>query len=1013
MSASMTESSIETHTWPSIYRLRRFSAKDKNIGRLLPVVDLASLEETISPSALIIFTFLRRSMHFLGRAVQLDCHHSYIESIDIQLNQHTLIILANAALNDRRLISKLSVYLTTIEQAYHWPRDVPRKTPRNIEEHKLIFQVLLHEELHSFLKDNVRNLDDLHHISTHTINRALKLSRNLICEALSWAKQLSRYKYQDDANLLYRTSRGDWYDQSHYEDEESHLEFGRLHETTHTNGTQRRLQELFEKSGALSTLQRFPELMTGLPSTSSAICAGLMTLQQAIVLCREELYNMMFDEVIWGKTFARFSKGVGASDIGGGGADTPLFKMIDALCGREKEDISAALLQELDFRSQFFPPNMRRLINALSQAPSLRRCVATAGASDELKRAFNGLQQIYYDLYKMHRKKAMRILLSLSAGQQGTSSGTQKAASPSQHIMASLSQSMDGRFGCSPEIYQIDAICTSRPLIEGESTCILGAQVLVELATPLVVLPGDAVSLAININNEGWLTRTYSVTSIVEAGVSEEQRLSCPLASALEICVRITGANVSTYICNQEIPFVAKVMVLPSPHFRLALNKSSTDQTFLFGQGAGVGIFTGWLKGQSTSVGSYNIIVGVRDPHYLPFKQELWQLAKRPNVKVIIATPNLSLFAHEFLVSMGLVAFSGRVDAYIKQLSQWGEIDAYICGCAEFGVSMIAAISEHQKEVPRCSPFSPLYSPIFTSRAPRIRLHVSSTGKFDAVDNCGLRCITSAELALHNMPQDVWVAIGSRVYDITPFIKFHPGGEKIILHVAGRQGKDLMDMIHGNSFEVQAILAQFLIGRLIPDIIPSTSLASITDWEQRLESLVQMQNNLTNGSRFERWPQPNMPHPSESPPAYVIRTSVSQFISRWSSWAEAATKSDTTKSNFETEYEIGAGLAYVHAQTDSLTDAVDFFLKQTFDMSFDSKFECTGALALTYTVYAQIVSSIQHGLQELKLKFQKEANAEVGKVDFGQELGKFAWQLGSALHSASSVFKYKRICNEL
>ena len=41
------------------------------------------------------------------------------------------------------------------------------------------------------------------------------------------------------------------------------------------------------------------------------------------------------------------------------------------------------------------------------------------------------------------------------------------------------------------------------------------------------------------------------------------------------------------------------------------------------------------------------------------------------------------------------------------------------------------------------------------------------------------------ELARHNTQEDAWCAINGRVYDITPYFEFHPGGEKQLLRGAG------------------------------------------------------------------------------------------------------------------------------------------------------------------------------------------------------------------------------------
>lgn len=58
-----------------------------------------------------------------------------------------------------------------------------------------------------------------------------------------------------------------------------------------------------------------------------------------------------------------------------------------------------------------------------------------------------------------------------------------------------------------------------------------------------------------------------------------------------------------------------------------------------------------------------------------------------------------------------------------------------------------------------------------------------------------LRQINMEEVALHNKANDCWIVINSKVYDITGYIQFHPGG-KIILKGAGKDGTALYQKYH-------------------------------------------------------------------------------------------------------------------------------------------------------------------------------------------------------------------------
>lgn len=55
-----------------------------------------------------------------------------------------------------------------------------------------------------------------------------------------------------------------------------------------------------------------------------------------------------------------------------------------------------------------------------------------------------------------------------------------------------------------------------------------------------------------------------------------------------------------------------------------------------------------------------------------------------------------------------------------------------------------------------------------------------------------------------------------QVYNITPYLKYHPGGEKILLSVAGKDGTPAFDRYH------RWVNAPALIGRLVVGVLPET-----------------------------------------------------------------------------------------------------------------------------------------------------------------------------------------------
>ena len=51
-------------------------------------------------------------------------------------------------------------------------------------------------------------------------------------------------------------------------------------------------------------------------------------------------------------------------------------------------------------------------------------------------------------------------------------------------------------------------------------------------------------------------------------------------------------------------------------------------------------------------------------------------------------------------------------------------------------------------------------------------------------------------LKQHNKRDDAWSAFNGKVYNITSYLPYHPGGEKAILLYAGRDATEEFNMLH-------------------------------------------------------------------------------------------------------------------------------------------------------------------------------------------------------------------------
>lgn len=58
------------------------------------------------------------------------------------------------------------------------------------------------------------------------------------------------------------------------------------------------------------------------------------------------------------------------------------------------------------------------------------------------------------------------------------------------------------------------------------------------------------------------------------------------------------------------------------------------------------------------------------------------------------------------------------------------------------------------------------------------------------------KTFTATEVAKHNNANDCWIIIENRVYDVTKFLKEHPGGSKVVLKLAGKDATRDFKALH-------------------------------------------------------------------------------------------------------------------------------------------------------------------------------------------------------------------------
>ncbi|XP_028731363.1 cytochrome b5 reductase 4 isoform X2 [Peromyscus leucopus] len=73
--------------------------------------------------------------------------------------------------------------------------------------------------------------------------------------------------------------------------------------------------------------------------------------------------------------------------------------------------------------------------------------------------------------------------------------------------------------------------------------------------------------------------------------------------------------------------------------------------------------------------------------------------------------------------------------------------------------------------------------------------------------------VTEEELKTHNRKDDCWICIRGLVYNVSPYMEYHPGGEDELMRAAGADGTDLFNEVH-RWVNYESMLKECLVGRM-------------------------------------------------------------------------------------------------------------------------------------------------------------------------------------------------------
>ncbi|KAI7880060.1 cytochrome b5 [Lichtheimia hyalospora FSU 10163] len=89
------------------------------------------------------------------------------------------------------------------------------------------------------------------------------------------------------------------------------------------------------------------------------------------------------------------------------------------------------------------------------------------------------------------------------------------------------------------------------------------------------------------------------------------------------------------------------------------------------------------------------------------------------------------------------------------------------------------------------------------------------------------KIFTYEEIAKHNKREDLWMVIEGKVYDITPFVDEHPGGEEVLIDEGAKDATGPFDDV-GHSPDARELLEKYYIGDVDPASVPVQTTSTTT-----------------------------------------------------------------------------------------------------------------------------------------------------------------------------------------
>jgi cytochrome b involved in lipid metabolism len=80
------------------------------------------------------------------------------------------------------------------------------------------------------------------------------------------------------------------------------------------------------------------------------------------------------------------------------------------------------------------------------------------------------------------------------------------------------------------------------------------------------------------------------------------------------------------------------------------------------------------------------------------------------------------------------------------------------------------------------------------------------------INPAGTINLSNSEIKTHNLKSDCWSIVNGNVYNLTSYVKSHPGGASVIANICGKDGSKAFDNQHNTQGKPNNVLSSFLLG---------------------------------------------------------------------------------------------------------------------------------------------------------------------------------------------------------